>query len=157
MMMTILTFVAWVWGVIWCRVVTMYHCWRCLHMIIVSLDNFCQIISPPLPIIRKRYSGGRILLGLVLSVKTLKTPMDTTRLLAFFSATLISSSLGLRSPTHKSLPIIWILVTMTSFYGRRCRLNHVGMSMSGMSALAVLSLLGMSRVCSVPCLETNQT
>ena len=60
----------------------MYHFWRCLHLIIVSLDDFCQIISPPLSTIRKRYSGGRILLGLVLSVKNLKTPMDTTRLLA---------------------------------------------------------------------------
>ena len=60
----------------------MYHCWRCLHMIIVSLDDFFQIISPPLPMIRKRYSRGRILLGVMLSVKTLKTPMDNTRLLA---------------------------------------------------------------------------
>ena len=56
--------------------------WCCLHLIIISLDNFCQIISPPLPTIRKRYAGGRIFLGLMLSVKTLKTPMDTTRLLA---------------------------------------------------------------------------
>ena len=40
-------------------------------MIIVSLDAFCQIISPPLPTIRKRYAGGRILLGMVLSVNTL--------------------------------------------------------------------------------------
>ena len=60
----------------------MYHFWRCLHMIIVSLDDYGQIISPPLPMIRKRYAGGRILLGLMLSVKTLNTPMDTTRLLA---------------------------------------------------------------------------
>ena len=60
----------------------MYHCWRCLHLIIVSLDGFCQIISPPLPMIQKRYAGGRIFLGLMLSVKTLKTPMDTTRILA---------------------------------------------------------------------------
>ena len=51
-------------------------------MIIVSLDAFCQIISPPLPMIQKRYAGGRILLGLMLSEKTLNTPMDTTRLLA---------------------------------------------------------------------------
>ena len=62
--------------------VKMYHCWRCLHMIIVSLDTFFQIISPPLPTIQKRYAGGRILLGLMLSVKTLKTPMYTIRLLA---------------------------------------------------------------------------
>ena len=61
--------------------VTMYHCWRCLHLIIVSLDAFCQIISPPLPTIWKRYAEGRIFLGLMLSVKTLKTPMDTTRIL----------------------------------------------------------------------------
>ena len=60
----------------------MHHCWSCLHLIIVSLDDFFQIISPPLPTIRKRYAGGRIFLGLMLSVKTLKTPMDTTRLLA---------------------------------------------------------------------------
>ena len=60
----------------------MYHCWRFLHLIIVSLDDFCQIISPPLPTIRKRYAGGIIFLGMMLSVKTLKTPMDTTRLLA---------------------------------------------------------------------------
>ena len=80
-MMMILTLVAWVWWVIWCRMVTRYHCWHCLHMIIVLLDAFCQIISPPLPTIRNRYAGGGILLGLVLSVNTLKTPMDTTRLL----------------------------------------------------------------------------
>ena len=60
----------------------MYHCWRCLYLIIVPLDDFFQIISPPLPMIRKRYAGGTISLLLVLSVKTLKTPMDTTRLLA---------------------------------------------------------------------------
>ena len=82
MMMMILTLVAWVWGVIRCRMVTMNHCWCCLHLIIVSIDAFCQIISPPLPMIRKRYAGGRILLGIMLSVKTLKTPMDSTRLLA---------------------------------------------------------------------------
>ena len=46
---------------------------------------------------------------------------------------------------------------MTSFYGRRCSLNHIGMLVSGMSALAVLSLLDMYRVCSVPCLDTNKT
>ena len=73
MMMMILTLVDWVWGVIRCRMVTMYHCWRCLHMIIVSLDDFCEIISPPLLTIRKSYAGWRILL---------KTPMDTTRILA---------------------------------------------------------------------------
>ena len=82
MMMMILTLVAWVWGVTWCRMVTMYHCWCCLHLIIVSLVDVCQIISPPLPTIRKRYAGGRILLGMMLSVKTFKNPMDTTRLLA---------------------------------------------------------------------------
>ena len=60
----------------------MYHSWRCLHLIIVSLDDFFQIISSPLPMIRKRDAGGRIFLGLMLSVKPLKTPMDTTRLLA---------------------------------------------------------------------------
>ena len=60
----------------------MYHCWCCLHLIIVFLDDFCQIIAPHLPTIRKRYAGGRIFLGLMLSVKTLKTPMDTTSLLA---------------------------------------------------------------------------
>ena len=49
-----------------------YHIARC----------FCQIISPPLPTIWKRYAGGRILFGMMLSVKTLKTPMDTTKLLA---------------------------------------------------------------------------
>ena len=46
---------------------------------------------------------------------------------------------------------------MTSLYGRRCSSNHVGMLMSGMLALAVLSLLDMSRVCSVPCHDTNLT
>ena len=60
----------------------MYHCWHCLHLIIVSLDDFSQIISPPLATIRKSYAGGRIYLGLMLSVKTLNIPMDTTRLLA---------------------------------------------------------------------------
>ena len=60
----------------------MYHCWCRLHLIIVSLNPFCQIISPPLPTIRKRYAGGRIFLWLMLSVKTSKTPMDTTRLLS---------------------------------------------------------------------------
>ena len=64
---------------------------------------------------------------------------------------------SLRSSTHKYLPIIWSLVTITSLYGRRCSSNHVGMSMSGMLSLAVLSLLDMSRVCSVPCLDTNKT
>ena len=62
--------------------VTMYHFWRCLNLIIVSLDAFCQIISPPLPTIWKRYAGGRIFLGIMSSVNTLKTPMDNTRLLA---------------------------------------------------------------------------
>ena len=80
--MMILTLVDWVWWVIRWRMVAMYHCWRCLHLIIVSLNDFFQIISPPLPTIQKRYSGGRIFLGLMLSVKTLKTPMDTKRLLA---------------------------------------------------------------------------
>ena len=46
---------------------------------------------------------------------------------------------------------------MTSLYGRRFRSNHVGMLISGMSALAILSLIDMSRVCSVPCLDTNRT
>ena len=46
---------------------------------------------------------------------------------------------------------------MTSFYGRRFSSNHVGMSMSGMSALAILSLIVMSRVCSVSCLDTIRT
>ena len=64
---------------------------------------------------------------------------------------------SLRSSTHKYLSIIWSLVTMTSLYGRWCSYNHVGMSILGMSELAVLSLLHMSHVCSVPCLDTNQT
>ena len=63
---------------------------------------------------------------------------------------------GLRFSTHKYLPIIWSLVTTTSLYGRRCSSNHLGMSMSGMSTLSVLSLLDMSRVCSMPCFDTNQ-
>ena len=46
---------------------------------------------------------------------------------------------------------------MISLYGRRFSLSHVGTSMSGMSALAILSLIDMSRVCSVPCLDTNRT
>ena len=62
---------------------------------------------------------------------------------------------SLISSTHKSLPIVWSLVTMTSLFGRRCSLNHIRMSMSGMSALAILYLLEMSRVCSVLCLDTN--
>ena len=39
-MMMILNLVAWVWGVIWWRMTTMYHCWRCLHLIIILLDAF---------------------------------------------------------------------------------------------------------------------
>ena len=46
---------------------------------------------------------------------------------------------------------------MTSLYGRWFSSKHVGMSMLGMSALAILSLIDMSRVCSVPCLDTNRT
>ena len=52
----------------------MYHCWRCLHMIIVSLDAFCQIISPPLPTIRKRYTVGENLLGADVECEGLEDP-----------------------------------------------------------------------------------
>ena len=52
----------------------MYHCWRCLHLISVSLNAFCQIISPPLPIIRKRYSGGENLIGAGVECEDLKDP-----------------------------------------------------------------------------------
>ena len=63
-----------VWGVIRCKMVTMYHCWHCLHLIIVSLDAFCQIISPPLPTIRKRYSGGGDILGDNVECEDLEDP-----------------------------------------------------------------------------------
>ena len=52
----------------------MYHCWRFLHMIIVSLDSFCQIISPPLPMIRKRYAGGENIIGADVECEDLKDP-----------------------------------------------------------------------------------
>ena len=52
----------------------MYHCWSCLHLIIVSLDAFFQIISPPLPTIWKRYSGGDNLLGADVECEDLEDP-----------------------------------------------------------------------------------
>ena len=52
----------------------MYHFGRCLHMIIVLLDPFCQIISPPLPIIHKRYAGGENLIGADVECEDLKDP-----------------------------------------------------------------------------------
>ena len=59
----------------------MYHCWHCLHMIIVSLDAFCQIISPPLPMIRKSYAGGN-LIGADFECEDLKYPYGYYKALA---------------------------------------------------------------------------
>ena len=52
----------------------MYHCCSCLHLIIVSIDAFFQIISPPLPTIRKRYAGGGDLLGGEVECEDLEDP-----------------------------------------------------------------------------------
>ena len=52
----------------------MYHCWRCLHIIIVLIDDFFQIISPPLSTIRKRYAGGENLLGADIECEYLEEP-----------------------------------------------------------------------------------
>ena len=52
----------------------MYYFWRCLHLIIVSLDDFCQIISPPLPTIWKGCAGGGNLLGAYVECEDLEDP-----------------------------------------------------------------------------------
>ena len=53
---------------------TIYHCWCCLHLIIILLNDFCQIISPPLPTIRKRYAGGENLLESDVECEDLEYP-----------------------------------------------------------------------------------
>ena len=72
--MMILTFVAWVCGVIRCRMVTMYHCWRFLHMIIVLLDDFCKIISPPPADDSEMVCWGDNLLGADVECEYLEDP-----------------------------------------------------------------------------------
>ena len=56
--MMIFTLVAWVWG----------------GDIIISLDAFCQIISPPLPTIQKRYARGGNLIGADVECEEIEDP-----------------------------------------------------------------------------------